>query len=509
MPQLTHEVAMIALLLAPGLLAATVASSSADPARIDPRLMVTADEVRRWHRFKDEGGPTFSGSEAWHRFVAFVEAGLKGYGVVDITRNRWRYDLWSTSEWPDDSRWRRVSDGAAVRVAHYGAWSGATGPEGVTAPLVRHGPGVPAEALSGKIVVFQAAPHPRPPLDDNYKAWFTLNDYEHVTDAETFPPLFTTVPVEVSVSYDVWWQLRQTIQMTALLEQGRAAGGLVVFDMPHARAAGLYTFPVPVLQTAPTLYLDRAAGAKVLDDCRRGVRATLTLEASLEPVETHQLIGCLPGRDYGTDRDEKILLRTHTDGPAISQENGALGILGIVAYFSRIPQHDRPRTLMIYLDNRHYMPGMEQAFEDRDWFTLHSDARRGIVGLVAVEHLGQREFREEGEALAPTGRVEPSLLWTRGDQALIDQAIRAVRDHRWPRAVVHSVERAGRHGGGQGVWYGMGRRALEWDLPAYSTMGTQGAYWSTAARIDKFDAELFRTQVAAMTQLTTVLMTRK
>ena len=73
------------------------------------------------------------------------------------------------------------------------------------------------------------------------------------------------------------------------------------------------------------------------------------------------MIGYLPGKNYGTDKDEQIILTNHTDGPSITQDNGALGILGIIKYFSNIPQEKRDRTLLIYLDCRHYMPGMEQA----------------------------------------------------------------------------------------------------------------------------------------------------
>lgn len=477
--------------------------------RVNPQWMVTPGEAHEWHRLKDKGGPAFAGNASWHQFVAFVASKLGSYGVVDLTKNSWRYDLWTTSGWPDDSKWRLVSDGAPVKVAHYGAWSGSTGPEGVTAPLLCYTPSLSPESLRGKIVVFRVAPHPKPPLDDTYKTWFTINDYEHMTDPQTFPQAFTQVPAGVSVAYDVWWQLRQTIQINALLQKGQAAGGLIVFNMPYDRVAGLYTFPVPALYSVPTLYLDRNAGKKVSADCERGAQATLTLQASLESVETYQLIGYLPGRHYGTDQDQKILLRTHTDGPSISQDNGAFGILAIVAYFSRIPQQERPRTLMIYLDNRHYMPGMERAFGDKDWFARHPEGKRGIVGLIAAEHLGQLEFKESGDSLVPTGAVEPSFLWTRNDQHLIDMAIRAVKDHRWPRVMVQSVERPGIRGGKQGVWYGMGRMAMEWNLPGYSTMGTQGAYWNTAARIDKFDKDLFYTQIAAMTQLTGVLMTKK
>ncbi|UCH21361.1 MAG: hypothetical protein JSU83_23155 [Deltaproteobacteria bacterium] len=473
---------------------------------INPAFMVTPDEAKRWHVVKDKEGPTYSGSPSWQSYVAFIEKKLNQYGVVDITKNKWTYDRWFTSEWPDDSNWTLVSDGNSVKVAHYGAYSGSTGPEGVIADLALYTPKTPMETLKGKIVVFMTAPHPRPPLEAEYKKWFTLNDFEYRSEIGDLPPLFTQIPPGESVSYDVWWQLRQTILVYRVLKKSQAAGGIVIFNMGYDRLAGLYTFPVMPFYNVPTLYVDRNAGKKLIQDAKQGKKASLKLLAKVEPTETYQLIGYLPGKHYGTDRDEAILLTTHTDGPAVLQDNGALGLLGIVAYFSRIPQADRPRTLMLHLDNRHYMPGMERAFAKEDYFAKNPDAKSSIVGLIATEHLGQIEFREANNVYEPTGNVEPSFLWTRNDQRLIDMAIKAVKQHQWPRVLVQCVERPGSHGGPQGVWYGMGKIALDWDLPAFATMGTQGAYWSTTARIDTFNKDQFVTQVAAMAQLTGELM---
>jgi len=473
---------------------------------VNPEFMITTSEALAWHQYKDQFGPTYSGNKSWHKFLSFTKKKFKALGVENLTANKWTYARWHTSDWPDDSDWSLKSDGRPVKVAHYGAYSGATGPEGITAKLALLNSQAEMSTYSGKLVVVPVAPHPKLPLKEDYEKWFTLNDYEFLSDADTFPPMFTKVSTINSVAYDVMWQLRQTIKINAFLAKSNAAGGIVVFNMGYDRLAGLYTFPVLKLFNNPTLYLDRNAGDQVIEDAQLGKTATLKLVAEVEPTETYQLIGYLPGKNYGTPRDEKIILITHTDGPSISQDNGAFGLLGIVSYFSHFPKSARPRTLMVFLDNRHYMPGMEQGNIDRDWFTKHPEERESIVALIAMEHLGQVEFREVGNAFAPTGKIEPSFLCTRNNQVLIDKAIKAVKDNNWSRVMVQSVERPGIHKRPQGVWYGMGKIALEWDLPAYAAMGTQGAFWSTTGRLDEFDQKQFVTQVAAMCQLTGELM---
>ena len=62
--------------------------------------MLSFEDYYQWHRFKDEGGPTFSGSPAWRRYLRFLEEQLREYGVTDLVKNTWTYQRWFTSEWP-------------------------------------------------------------------------------------------------------------------------------------------------------------------------------------------------------------------------------------------------------------------------------------------------------------------------------------------------------------------------------------------------------------------------
>ncbi len=475
---------------------------------IDPDWAVTADEAYEWALVKDANLPAITGSPKWNNYVAFLEEKLLEYGAVDLFRNRWTFDRWSTSE--DAGSWTLVSDGEPVRVAYYAANSGVTANDGITAELVYYDHDSPPESIAGKIVVFETQPHPEPPYDDNYIANFTFNDYEWRADDDSYYELFEMVPPAFSFTFDIWWQLRQRFWDIAV--EGNAAGHVIVYDMAWERTEGLYTFPVPPLHEAPGVVLSREDGAKVVADAKAGKSATLTLQATIEESEAYQTIAYLPGRDYGTPEDEQILLINHTDGPSITQDNGALGLLAIVKYFSHIPRELRPRTLTVFLDSRHYYPGMERASEEYSWLTRYPEAKDKLVGIVQAEHLGEMDYREVDGKVEAVGLAEQSYLWSRNNPLLIDAAVAAAKRHGWERVQVAVPERPGINGGLQQVWWGVGAIALpgrenSLDLPGFGMGSFLGFYWTTASGIERWNKVLFRNQAVTMTELTGVLMT--
>ena len=482
---------------------------------LDPAWVVTADEGYAWASVKNDNLPTLTGSPEWRNYMAFLEQKLLEYGVVDTWKNSWEFERWDTS---DDSRdWSLSSDGAPVRVANYGAYSGSTGPDGITAEMIFYDHDDPPASIEGKIVVIPTRPHPDAPLPEEYLINYTYNDYEYATDADTLPAPFEFVDPAESFTFDIWWQLAQGLDR--IPKEGKAAGAVIVYDMAYGRTKGLYTFGVPTLYHSPTLILSREDGAKVVEDAKAGKSATLRLEATVETAEAYQFIGYLPGKDYGTPDDEQIVLINHTDGPSITQDNGALGLLAIIKYFSHIPQEHRPRTLTVYLDCRHYIPGMEPAHSEPAWLNRYPDAREKIVGLVQAEHMGEMDYREVDGVVEPTGYAEQSYLWSRNNPVLIDAAISAVRKYGWSRAMVSVPERPGINGGLQQVWWGVGVVGLAdtgyyncyvWhciDVPGFGLGGFLGHYWTSDATIDRWNQALFQSQAATMTELTGVLMT--
>jgi len=487
-----------------------VAQESPDLTRINKQFLITVEEAQKIHAAKDAQGPALSGNASWKNFAGIIETRMRAANTVGFIKNAWTFNRWSTTEYPDTSGWSLLSDGKPVKVASYGANSGTTLPNGVAADMVLVDLNVPGAAanvakmdIAGKIVVFQTVPETEktPPAERIYEY---PGDYLYLANPETFPD--PRIPTKVTRTVSMRSEMRQHTQQIPRLIEGKAAGAVFVFDASYDRLAGLYTFGVPANHQMPTLYVDRVAGRQLIADAKAGKRATLKLIGKIEPAETWQMITYLPGRNFGTDRDEQIMFTTHTDGPSISQDDGGFGLMAVAEYFSKIPEKQRPRTLMFFFDNRHYMPGAERAFAKENYLEQHPELWKKVVATIGMEHLGQMEFSEHGETFKPTGLAEHSRLHATNNDRLVAMAIKAVKDNALRRVTVEQVDRPGIHGASQGQWLGLGAVGRTRGLPAFALLGDMGAYWGTSARLDRFDARHFVDQVATIAQLTGELM---
>ncbi len=471
--------------------------------RVNPRWVVSEEEAIQWHQVKDEKGPALTGNASWRQFLAFLEAKLGEYGCVDIQRSPWMFTRLETSTWPDDSKWSLVSDGRRVPLSNYGANCGVTGAQGVTAPLVLWDPDSKPD-VAGKIVVFRPTPR------GDVRAAFSDSDYECTTPFDSYPvegrPVPQTQDGTSSISAVVWDEMTSTSAFIRDIASAAPAGIVFAMNLNRAETAGLYTFPVPDHYGFPSVYVDRINGDAVVANARAQRSATIRVEGEHVQSEAYQLVAYLPGRDYGTDRDEQIQLRTHTDGPSISQDDGAFGLLGVVKYMAHIPRRDRPRTLLVELDCRHFMPGAEANWAQQDYFAKFPHARDKVMALIAMEHLGQIEYVEDGDDIKPSGRSLPTWVYASANQSMIDAAYHAALANNVRSAVIRSPGRPGAHGQSQGPWYGMSRPGSLLGLPTYGVQGDLGAYWAMSGRMNRFDARSFTRQVAMFAQLTGFLM---
>jgi hypothetical protein len=262
----------------------------------------------------------------------------------------------------------------------------------------------------------------------------------------------------------------------------------------------------------------------VLADAKAGKTATLTLSARFERNTGKAIVAYLPGRNYGTPRDEQILLATHTDAMSLIEENGGLGMLGILSYFSHIPQPTRPRTLIFYFDCRHFMPGGEASWPQFDYYTIHPERLKPIVATLGMEHMGGRQTIEIGHGgndyvysneLPENGGVITSLMDVYNNNIWLVEAIaKAATDNHWPRVDVKAgnVE-PGVNGGFQGSVKSPMNKGRAYKIPGMGLAGDWPGGWTqTYAQLDTeagphgFDKDYFVEQVAGLSQLAGELM---
>jgi hypothetical protein len=516
-----------------------------DSPKINSSLMMTPDQARDWNLFKAEGGPTYAGSAGWKRYTDFLIARMQEFGAVDLNYVDIPYDHYIVDDWPDrrthihDSGMaieKLVADGTPVPVvASYGMTSGFTPPEGITAPMLYYDPAHPPAAgeIAGKILVVQTAPYPAPPYSNAFLDNYTLTDYEWRSPGK-WSPLFTPPPTSVTSSYHCRWVWNQLNGFAALGIKQQAAGIVIVYDLSPGAAFGLAQRSVYTPDgkaglgakyvNCPTLTLDRVNGAKVLADAKAGKTATLTLMARFQRDTGRAIIAHLPGRDYGTPQDQEVLLATHTDAMSLIEENGGLGMLGIMSYFNQLPRAARARTLTFYFDCRHFMPGGEASWPQFDYYTIHPERLKPVVATLGMEHMGGRQTVETGpdgnhyvysSERAEDGGVITSLMDVYNNNIWLIEAIaRAATENHWPRVDVKAGNVApGVNGGFQGTVKSPMNKGRAYRLPGIGLAGDWPGGWTqtyaqldTEAGVHGFDQNYFVQQVAGLSQLAGELM---
>ena len=518
---------------------------AANAFKIDPKFLITADQGLAWNKFKAECGPTYAGSRGWTDYTDFLTDQAQKFGAVDFDHVEIPYDRYIVEDWPDRGAHqyesgvaieKLVSDGTPVPVvASYGMTSGSTPQEGVAAQMLHVDPANPPAAaqMAGKILVFATAPYPAAPYDGAFIDSYTPTDYEWRSPGK-WPPLFAPPPPSVMSSYHTRWVFSQLNAFAAIGIKNNAAGIVVVYDLSQRAAFGLVQRSVYTpdgkaslgaqYTNCPTLTLDRVNGAKVLSDAKAGKSATLTLRARFQRTIAKSTIAFLPGKDYGTPRDRHIMIATHTDAMSLVEDNGGLGMIGLMNYFSHIPRNSRERTLAFYFDCRHFMPGAEASWPQFDYYNIHKEKLTPVVATMGMEHMGGRQTIETGEggntyaysAERPEdGGVITSLIDVNNNNAwLVDTVARAATDNHWVRVDVKSGDTGpGLNGGWQARVRSPMNKGREFKIPGIGLAGDWPGGWTqtysqfdTEAGLAGFDKDYFRAQIGGLSQIAGDLM---
>jgi hypothetical protein len=136
---------------------------------------------------------------------------------------------------------------------------------------------------------------------------------------------------------------------------------------------------------------------------------TMRCDAKLTPdARADSLAATMKGQT-----DEVIFLTTHTDGPNEVNDNGALGVLALAAYWSRMPADRRRRTLFLSLPTGHYaggaiadkITGSGQRAGTSGIMNKRPDVVSRTVAQIQLEQMGAMEWVDQNGTYAPTGNV--------------------------------------------------------------------------------------------------------
>jgi len=135
------------------------------------------------------------------------------------------------------------------------------------------------------------------------------------------------------------------------------------------------------------------------------LRVKVSIDSVREMITAHNIVGELPGAD-----EEVVIIGSHHDGPwasAVEDGSGIALVLAQAAYWSQVPQAERPHRLLFLLNAGHMAGGAGQ----RTFVEEHAAELESVVLEFHLEHAAN-EFSDETGVLHATGLPESRWWFT-------------------------------------------------------------------------------------------------
>jgi hypothetical protein len=222
-------------------------------------------------------------------------------------------------------------------------------------------------------------------------------------------------------------------EMQAVMDPAVEAGAVGFVGVLNGYPGDSFSYYVPYDakdRPIPGVWISSSSGRRVHEMLAAGpVTAHLTVSAESEPVMTHNIVGELPAAD-----EEVVIIGSHHDGPwasAVEDASGMALVLAQAAYWSRIPEVERPHRLVFLLNSGHMYGGAGvHAFIEQ-----HRAQLDQVVLEVHLEHAAA-EFLERDGVLRATGEPEPRWWFTSRIPALEQVVHDAIREEDLERSMI-------------------------------------------------------------------------
>ena len=466
-----------------GGLAASAALGLLDPTAVlaagpAPAGLPSQDELWRWNQQLARYGTRYTGSPGQAAFIDWLIGQFRAVPGFELHIDRKTFSRWLAKDWSLQLDVPATAGrSGAVPVTYFYPYSGQTPRGGVTGPLVDLGtypPAAPAssgtgygaafwEPARGGIALVRAAPSTFS-IDSGqtaiggYEPGKTSQqaalDYERWGALVTHPAwqgIFAPIPLLDARNAGV----KAVICAWTGMPDDEVANQYNPFITPYASASGL---PAPGDPGCPALWVGDSTGTQLSQAARSGqAKVTLTLTADVTAgAATETIWGWLRGSGGS---GEATIVNTHTDGPNVPEENGALGLLGLARWLSG---QQRNRDHCFVMVTGHFqLPQFTTTVPNARpevgndaisvWMRDHPDIVQRSVAGVTVEHLGCREWTTDPSGrYGPTGAFDWGATYTcqrRGslspsnqEEAVYLDAVRSVNQEGLPNYPVAAIE---------------------------------------------------------------------
>jgi len=340
----------------------------------------------------DELGPRRSGDAAHQTLVDEVAAQLASLGYR-VERDTHTFDRWDP---PADGGSLTVG-GRAVEISSPWPYSGETGTDGLTAPLMLlAGRRKKWASAAGRIAVVEVD-NVEAPASLLLDSWDGRLPFEAVAN-----PVISAELAGIDLAAARAAGVLGVIAVWRGLADDEARGQYLPFTRPY--------------QGLPAVWAPTSEGDDLLAAARRGERATLILDATRHPDATMDTVWAVsPGT--GPHAHESVLVVTHSDGGNAVEENGFIGLLALARDAAATP-HDRTIVFVLVAGHLRIPAVTAHGQATTAWLDAHPElwspdaaGTTAVAGLV-IEHLGARRLRADSpHADRRDDGPEPELLY--------------------------------------------------------------------------------------------------
>jgi hypothetical protein len=251
----------------------------------------------------------------------------------------------------------------------------------------------------------------------------------------------------------------------------------------------------------PALWVNETEGKKVIAAANQKEQGTLILEAEKQKdAPTDSFYVTLEGKN----KDETILINTHTDGVNVVEENGAIGMLSMIRYLKHCQLE---RTFVFAFVTGHFrlpvFKGTSQAtstwlMDNQELWDGQNGNKKAVAGIT-LEHLGSMEWKEnEKKQYVATDNIQMEYTYVGNKQM----------GEVWKKALEgRSITRTILLRGHNKFEFGESQPLFEVGIPVIGLIPMPDYLMSNSAdrEMDKFNVSLMREQVESLLKATILL----